>query len=94
MSVPRTTHQWLQPLYNFLEGKVSRHLQFGSSTGVIGLYGSTGLAPILASGTAGITGWTGPGSPSGILWFNGGTGNYYTQNDIVLALKNIGILKP
>lgn len=96
MGLPRTTHQWLQPLYNALDGKGTRQPQLGSSTGTLGFYGTTGIAGRLATGTAGITGFTGAGSNTGTLslWFNGGTGSWYTQSDVIIALKNCGILKP
>ena len=106
----RTTHTWLKPLYDVLEGKSSASLSLGSSTGIIGLYGSSGVAARLASGTAGTylqptsigaSGFhaTGLGA-SGLFAFlnkvayNGGSGNYYTADDLVTALKNVGILKP
>lgn len=93
MSIPRTTHQWLQALYDRLEGKSSQPLNLGSPTGLLGFYGATGVAR-LATGTAGITGWTGAGATSAFTWINGGSGTYYTPSDVVLALKNVGILKP
>jgi hypothetical protein len=93
MSIPRTTHTWLEPFYDVLEGKTARSLSLGSPTGYLGFFGASGGRQ-LSTGTAGITGWTGLGSPSGIHWFNGGTGAYYTNSDVVLALKNIGVLKP
>ncbi len=93
MAVPRTTHQWLQPLYDFLSGKGTGFTTLGSSTGVIGLYGATGAARI-ATGTNSVLGTSSVGN-SGILSVaNGGTGTYYNENDIVLALKNLGVLKP
>lgn len=53
MGLPRTTHRWLQPLYDALDGRGTRQPQIGSSTGTIGLYGATGIAQI-ATGGAGI----------------------------------------
>ena len=106
MGIPykvRTTHQWLQPLYNWLEGKTSDQLQLGSSTGILGLYGATG-APRLSSAAAaygggggagyfsGVTGAGIPIGPSGTAMYNGGTGTFYATNDVVRALKNAGIL--
>jgi hypothetical protein len=66
----------------------------GNASGTVGVYGITGIAQ-LATGTAGITGVTGAGGMTAfsVVWFNGGTGAYYTISDIVTALKNIGILK-
>ena len=106
----RTTHTWLKPLYDLLEGKTSASLSIGSSTGIVGLYGSSGLAVQLATGTNGLFnnatsfgasgfGATGIGGSGlyvhlGRASYNGGTGNFYTSNDIVTALKNVGILKP
>lgn len=94
MSMPRTTHKWLQPLYDALDGRGIRQPQIGSPTGTVGIYGATGIAQ-LASGTAGITGLTGAGGMTAfsMVWINGGSGAYYTLSDIVTALKNVGILK-
>lgn len=107
MSIPfkvRTTHTWLQPLYNWLGGQTGDQLQLGSPTGVIGLYGATG-APQLSGATAafgtaggagyfsGVTGLLAPIGPSGSAMYNGGTGTYYGVNDITRALKNAGILQ-
>ncbi len=95
MSLPRTTHRWLQPLYDALDGRGTRQPQIGTSTGTVGLYGATGVGRI-ATGTAGITGTTGAGGMTAFerVWINGGSGNWYTLSDIVTALKNVGILKP
>lgn len=95
MAIPRNTHTWLKALYDRLEGKTAASLVLGSSTGVIGLYGASGTAR-LATGTAGITGVTGAGGNTGpsVWWFNGGSGNYYRIDDLVVALKNAGVLKP
>ena len=95
MSVPRTTHQFLQPFYDALEGRGIRQPQIGSATGTVGLYGATGVAQ-LPTGTAGTTGITGMGQNTGFnaIWLNGGSGSYYTLSDMVTALKNVGILKP
>ncbi len=72
----------------------ARTAQLGSPTGNLGLYGASG-GPQLATGTAGITGLTGIGASGfGSVWFNGGSGSYYTLPDVVTALKNAGILKP
>lgn len=83
MGVPYTTHQWLRPLYDYLSGKGTGFTTLGSPTGVMGLYGATGAAPL----------------PTGGLYvggsaYNGGSGTAYTQGDIVIALKNLGVLKP
>jgi hypothetical protein len=91
----RPTHQWLKPLFDVLDGVGVQQPRIGSSTGTVGLYGATGIAPRLATGTAGITGWTGAGSSTvSQIWFNGGTGSFYTVSDAILALKNLGALKP
>jgi hypothetical protein len=92
MSMPRTTHPWLQPLYDALEGRGTRQPQLGSATGTVGLYGATGIAR-LATGTMAPPAGSITGA-SGLLWANGGSGSYYHQNDVVAALKNLGVLKP
>lgn len=93
MPFPRSTHQWLRHVYAALNGRT--YLSLGSPTGAIGLYGATGTAGQLATGTAGITGWTGAGSSTvSQIWFNGGTGTFYTISDLVLMGKNAGLLKP
>jgi hypothetical protein len=96
MGLPRTTHPWLQPFYDALDGSGTRQVQLGSSTGTVGLYGATGIAGRLSTGTAGITGITGAGNMTdfSMVWISGGTGNFYRLDDIVIALKNCGILKP
>ena len=93
MAFPRTTQTWLKPLYDALDGRGVRQPVMGSSTGTIGMYGTTGIAGRLATGTAGITAWTGAGASAGLLWFNGGSGAFYTIGDVVVALKNMGVLK-
>lgn len=97
MGVPITTHQWLRPLYNALNGRSASptgvaYTQLGSATGLLGVYGATGGRQI-STGTNSIGAATGLGN-SGGLWFNGGSGAYYTQNDVVLALKVMGVIKP
>lgn len=87
MSVKRTTHTWLQPLYNNLDGITKN--PFGVATSVHGFYGQTGI-PQISTGTASLNNATGG---SGMLWYNGGSGAFYNTNDIVLQLKNLGILK-
>lgn len=91
----RPTHTWLKPLFDVLDGSGTQQPRLGSSTGTVGLYGVTGIARI-ATGTAGITGVTGAGGNTGpsVWWFNGGSGSWYTISDVVVALKNIGVLKP
>lgn len=96
MSIPRTTHTWLSPLYNTLEGKVVRPLQLGSATGFLGFYGVSGIQRPTGVGS---TGGAVAGGPTGTTFFdqrsNGGTGtNYYTLNDLVLFLKRNGLLTP
>lgn len=92
MSCPRTTHQWLQPLYNFLDGKTSRPL--GVSTGFFGVYGVTGIKQPTGVGS---TGSAALGGVTGTTFFdmrsNGGTGtNYYTLTDLVADLKAQGLI--
>lgn len=92
MSIKRTTHTWLKPVFDNLDGITKN--PFGVATSVHGLYGQTGVAQ-LATGTAGITGMTGAGGMTAFsqVWINGGSGAYYQLQDIVTALKNVGILK-
>lgn len=115
--VPRTTHKWLAPLYNYLDSVLSSVVpsggsgianaawvgkgvpitQLGNASGLVGNYGSSGIAGQLATGTAGITGFTGlaaGASGPANWWFNGGSGAFYTIGDVVTALKNNGTLKP
>lgn len=93
MGLPRTTHSWLQKFYDALDGRGTRQPQIGSPTGTIGFYGTTGVAGRLATGTNGITGWTGAGSSTvSNIWWNGGTGTYYRVDDLVRAMKNCGLL--
>lgn len=113
MGVPRTTHQWLKNLYNYLDGKSQSPTglavtQFGSSTGIVGFYGQTGAKQIATGGIGlmsatnlGVSGIAATGlGLSGLFYdlanagWNGGTGTVYSVNDVVVALKNIGILKP
>lgn len=129
---PRTTHPWLQPLYNAFKGAFRwsvpsggsgipnmLHIAptaiaavlIGSPSGVIGFYGASGLPQLATGGNLGLLA-TNMGSSSfsglaatgigasglyvhlGKLGINGGTGNVYTLNDIVAALKNNGTLLP
>jgi hypothetical protein len=92
MSLKRPGATWLKPLLNNLDGLSQQ--PFGVSTSIHGFYGQTGVAQ-LATGTAGITGITGAGGMTAFsqLWINGGSGAYYQIQDIVTALKNVGILK-
>lgn len=94
MSIPRTTHQWLKPFYDMLEGKGNRPLQLGSPTGALGFFGTSGLARV-ATGTYGSTAGTTAGA-SGLLTLrsNGGTGTLVTLDDVVRALKSHGFLLP
>lgn len=96
MPIPRTTHQWLKPLYDVLEGRTARPLQLGSPTGPIGFYGSSGglrLATTSLRSTGGFTGGASGAAVDSELC-NGGTGTYYSRSDIVRALKNVGIILP
>ena len=95
---PITTHQWLKPLYNTLN----------SPTGIPAFYGMTGAKQVATGGNGifaatnlSVSGIAATGmAASGLYYhlaaaaFNGGTGNVYSVNDVVLSLKNIGILKP
>lgn len=93
MPIPRSTQQWLQPLFQMLEGKGNRPLMLGSPTQVMGFYGTTGL-PRIATGSLRSTGGStagASGAPDTSL-YNGGTGTYVSTNDIVRALKNAGFL--
>jgi hypothetical protein len=92
MSIKRPTHTWLKPVLDNLDGLTKQ--PFGVATSVHGFYGQTGIAQ-LATGTAGITGITGAGGMTAFsqVWINGGSGAYYQLQDIVTALKNVGILK-
>jgi hypothetical protein len=94
MSIPRTTHQWLQPLYNVLDGHASRPLQLSSPTGIVGFFGASGIKQPTGLG---VTGSAAAGGVTGTTFFdlrtNGGTGtNYYTLTDVVADLKGLGIL--
>lgn len=111
--VPRTTHTWLKPLYDYLDaflygtvpsgasgiangiwlGKGVPITQVGNASGLVGLYGATGVAGQLATGTLAPAAGSVTGG-SGNLWYNGGSGAYYTPGDVVTALKNLGALKP
>lgn len=124
--VPRTTHQWLKPLYNYIDNGVKTTVpsgasgianatwlgsnvivsQVGNATGLVGFYGATGYTQIQASTginlgatSAGVSGVAATGlGASGLFYslaraaFNGATGTVYTINDIVVQLKNMGIL--
>lgn len=128
VGAPRTTHQWLKPLYDYLDGlgslitpsgasgianaywvgKSVPQTQIGNATGVVGLYGFTGLAQIATGGlfttagsALGASGFQATGIGASGLYthlanaaFNGGSGTPYTITDIVAELKNIGALKP
>jgi hypothetical protein len=89
--IKRPGHTWLKPVFDSLDG-INRY-PAGVATSVHGFYGLTGIAQ-LATGTLGITGLTGIGASGfGSVWFNGGSGAYYTLGDIVTCLKNAGFLK-
>lgn len=122
---PRTTHQWLKPLYDYVDagaritypsgasgipngawlGDNVSITQLGNATGVVGFFGATGVAPIATGGNAGLlaTNLGSSGTATGVgasgLYYHvgkaayiGATGTPYTVNDIVLQLKNLGIL--
>lgn len=125
--VPRTTHQWLKPFYDYIDDGVIVTIPSGASgnanavwlgsnvpitqianaTGVVGFYGSTGIAKTSSYGVsfygtglgASGLGATGMGT-SGIKDFmaqwgwNGGSGTFVTIDDIVAQLKNVGFLSP
>lgn len=99
---PVTTHTWLRPLYRWLKGMggvvlsptgVVLDYQVGVTGAALGFYGNTGtLQPTGVGSTGG-----GSGGVTGTTFFdmrsNGGTGvNYYTFNDLVLDLKNQGLI--
>lgn len=92
---PRTTHQWLQNLYNYLDGIGAASPALGASTGYIAFYAATGVT----GGQQIATGTVASGGPSGTnaastAWTNGGiSGTYYTLSDVVGALKTTGFLK-
>lgn len=89
-------------------GRSAPVTQVGNATGVVGFFGSTGIAPIATGGNgifaatnlsvSGVAS-TGMGA-SGLYYhlarvaYNGGSGTPYVLNDIVLQLKNLGILQP
>jgi hypothetical protein len=80
--------------------------RIGNATGVVGFFGNTGIAPIATGGnglfSATILGVSGPPATgignSGLYYhlaraaYNGGSGTPYTLNDLVLQLKNLGIV--
>lgn len=68
-------------------GKGVAAVQIGNASGIIGLYGSTGLArPTGLGATAGTTGLSGFDLRS-----NGGTGTqFYSLNDLVAIMKSRG----
>lgn len=124
--VPRTTHQWLKNLYDYLDngvlvaypsgasgipnaawlGKTVPQTQIGNATGVVGFFGATGVAPIATGGNVslgatylGVSGNAATGIGNSGLYYQlgaaayvGGTGTPYTVNDIVIQLKNLGLL--
>lgn len=106
MSLPRTTHPWIQPFYDALEGRGIRQPQIGSPTGTVGLYGATGILPIATGGNLilgatfvgasgfGATGVGASGLYTHLARFadNGGSGTPYTHGDVVSALKRLGAI--
>ncbi len=92
---PRTTHTWLQPLYN----------AFNSPTGKPAFYGTSGMPRVASGGIQalvatnfGASGFPATGVGASGLYTHlgraayGSTGTIFTMNDVVDALKNIGIL--
>lgn len=89
-------------------GKGVPLLQLGNASGMVSLYGASGIAGQLATGTNGSFnatsfgasgfGATGLGA-SGFYTFasrfseNGGSGTFYTLGDLVTQLKNLGAIK-
>jgi hypothetical protein len=106
MAIPRTTHPWLQPFYDCLQGKGSSVLNIGSSTGILGLYGASGFARVATGGNGilsatyiGASGFASTGLGASGLYVhlarfadNGGSGTPYTLSDIVRQMKNMGAL--
>lgn len=120
---PRTTHQWLKPLYDALDasfgyivpsgasgipnavwvGRGVPQTQIGTATGVIGLFGVTGIAPIATGGNGilsatylGASGFASTGVGASGLYThlarfadNGGSGTPYTHGDLVSILKQL-----
>lgn len=92
----------------FWGGKGVQITQLGNATGLVGLYGFSGIAQVatgglfLTAGSAlGASGFQATGIGSSGLYthlanaaFNGGSGTPYTITDIVAELKNLGALKP
>lgn len=104
MSIKRTTHTWLKPVWDNIDGITQR--PYGVATSVHGFYGTTGIARIATGGLSvvaasglGASGFQATGIGSSGFYthlaqaaFNGGSGAAYTLNDVVCALKNMGIL--
>jgi hypothetical protein len=95
MSIPRTTHQWLRPIYDVLDGHSIRPLQLSSPTGIMGFFGASGIKQPTGIG---FTGSASLGGSTGVSFYdlrsNGGTGaQYYTLTDVVQALKGLGLLR-
>lgn len=88
-------------------GKTVPTTQISNATGVAGFFGFTGIGPIATGGNGvlsatalGASGFPATGlGASGFYTslanaaLNGGSGTPYTLNDIVVQLKNLGILK-
>lgn len=85
-------------------GKFVPITQIGNASGVAAFYGATGVAQISSGGLLGATNLgvsglaaTGMGASGlyvhlGRAGFNGATGTVYTIDDMVVQLKNMGIL--
>ena len=81
-------------------------LQVGNATGVVGFFGATGIAPVATGGLTfatptnlSVSGIAATGMANsglyfhvGRMGFDGGSGTIYTVNDVVVQLKNLGIL--
>lgn len=50
MTMPRSTHGYLQPFFDAIDGRGTRQPQIGSPSGTVGLYGATGILPVATGG--------------------------------------------
>lgn len=91
----RSTHQWLKPLYDELDGRTPRPVQLSSSTGYLGVFGASGTTRMPTG--FGFTGGAAQGGATGTTFFdfrtNGGTGAaYYNFTELVGYFKRLGWL--